>query len=210
HPDGPAVLAHDLARKTQPDARPVLPGRKEGYEYLVYRFFDDPASVVGYLDDGAAARVDPRTHLYPPLVDSVQRLAGVLDEVDQHLLDQLGIGGEFKACGRNRFLKRDPARAEFGLHQFRDRCEEFVHREDPEIRSWDPGEPAIGLDEVEQSATPSLDGTHGIPHIAHYSRSPGLNPGNGNLCVTGRFGPFVVAHGVLGFARFGGFGFSGF
>ncbi len=106
--DASFVEAHNFSGKTQADTGPFFLGGKEGGKDLLHDFLVDAGSVVGDSNHGSSPVIEIRAEDNSPVtifLRTIQRLNGVQNQIDEHLLDQFPVGREFETfrvdpCGQ--------------------------------------------------------------------------------------------------------------
>jgi hypothetical protein len=143
--DDPFMFFHDAGGNGQAEAGAGVFGRKERVEDSLGDFRGNaPSRVADFENDGRdsggrllagiqGASVEGNRSILPDAI------GGVLDEVDQDLLDLLSVRGD----GQSRFslgAQRDAARGEFHLEQLADVRQETFDRDLSDFRIGRPGE----------------------------------------------------------------------
>ena len=99
----------NLPREIQPYPRPTRLRREERHEHLVTVTFRNAAAIVRYLD-GCRAFCDAAGNVDAGIVHPGNRIAGVAQQIDDRLLEQLGIGGQRRGMGLHRAVTNNPPR----------------------------------------------------------------------------------------------------
>ena len=125
-----------------------------------------------------------------PAAAALGGFAGVAQQVDEDLLDLAGIPCELEAGGIDPGVQLDTRLGELQSQQLLDAGEKAGHRYDLERRRRHPGEPAVGLDELQQALAAPLnradrgaDVPGGLPVVAPFLQH--AVRGGGQRCEPG-------------------------
>ena len=98
---------------------------------------------------------------------SVQRVHGIAQKIDEHLLDEVGVGRDLERLGIDFSAQRDAFSLAFRLHERHNAVEEFGDWTDLKVRAGYPRELAIGVHKVLQAFAAGLYGLKGGVHVCH-------------------------------------------
>ena len=101
------MLAHNLAAQRQTDTRSFVFGGEKRYEDALLHVFEDARSVVPYSDEYPASSVEKGNQVDAGPVASVQRVHGIAQKIDEHLLDEVGVGRDLERLGIDFSAQRD-------------------------------------------------------------------------------------------------------
>lgn len=136
------VSAHDLLGNAQADARPFLFGGKERDENLAKRFLFDSFAGIGHFEDDFPCFIDVGTERYGFLIRIFQGLNGILQEVDQHLLDLILIPKEDQFAWIENFSKANALGFELMLKQDFELVEKSRNPDAAKLGCWNMGQTA--------------------------------------------------------------------
>lgn len=103
------VAAHDLLGETEADAGPFLFGGEKGDEDLAHCLFLDSFAGIADFQDDLSCFVDESFEYNDFFLCIFQCLNGVLEQIDQDLLDEIVVAKEDQLSGIKFLSQRNPA-----------------------------------------------------------------------------------------------------
>ena len=155
----------DLADQCEADAAALALGGEEGNEDLLALIGRNARAVVGHRDRNPAVWLPICREGDLSGRGVAQSLESIADEIDERLVEELGVHRELQGFGRDVGRHADVAIGEVAREEPLDPCKQALHRHDLHARRERLREPTVAAHEVQEPLAPSGNGFQSLTRV---------------------------------------------